>query len=84
MEQLKSSKVWKTQNDSDRMARDLVRNAQKNPYKITAKELQKRIANTGLAVHRTTLQCTSNNYMELPERTTSTQNEASDVCKRKH
>ena len=29
-----------------------MRNAQKNPH-ITAKELQKRVASTGLAVHRT-------------------------------
>ena len=49
-------KVWKT-NISDRMARDLVRNAQENPH-ITAKELQKGIADTGLAVHRTTMQHT--------------------------
>ena len=34
---------------SDRMAWDLVRNAQKNP-RITAKELQKRVADTGLCV----------------------------------
>ena len=39
---------------SDRMAQDLG-NAQKNPH-ITVKELQKRAANTGLAVHRITIQ----------------------------
>ena len=39
----------------------------------TEKELQKRVANTGLVVPRTTLQHT---YMaELPERTTTTQNQ---------
>ena len=37
------------------MAQDLVRHAQKNPH-ITAKDLQKRVADTGLAVHRTTIQ----------------------------
>ena len=42
---------------SDRMGRDQVRNTQKNPP-ITAKELQKRDAATGLAVHRTTIQHT--------------------------
>ena len=45
---------------SDRMARDLMRNDQKNRH-ITAKELQKRVAGTGLAVHRTTIQHTLNN-----------------------
>ena len=39
-------------NKSDRMSQDLVRNAQKKPH-ITAKELQQRVADTGLAVHRT-------------------------------
>ena len=41
------------------MARDLVRNAQQSPH-ITAKELQ-RVANTGLAVHMTTIQHTLTN-----------------------
>ena len=45
---------------SDRMAQDMrERYAQKNPH-ITAKELQKGVANTGLAVHRTTIQHTLN------------------------
>ena len=44
---------------SDRMAQDLVRNAQRN-QDITAKELQERVADTGLAVHRTTIQHTLN------------------------
>ena len=47
-------------NISDRMARDLGRNAQKNLL-IAAKELQKGGANTGLAVHRTTIQSTVDN-----------------------
>ena len=42
------------------MARNLVRNAQKNPQ-VTAKGLQKRVANTGLAFHRTAIQLALNN-----------------------
>ena len=61
MEQLKSRQGLEgPRKISDRMPRDLVRNAQKNPH-ITAKELQKTVANTGLAVHRTTIQHTLNN-----------------------
>ena len=38
------------------MARDLVINAHKNPH-ITAKELQKRVANTGLVQDNNTTYC---------------------------
>lgn len=72
---------------SERMARDLVRNAQKNPC-ITAKELQKRVADTGLLVHRTKVECTLNNNnlhgrVARKKPCAAIQNEASKGHKRK-
>ena len=59
MEQLKA-RSGGPRKISNRMAWDMVREARKNPC-ITAKELQKRVAITGLAVHRTRIQHTLRN-----------------------
>ena len=55
MEQLKSRYGLE-----DRMARDLVRNAQRSPQ-IIQKNCKKRVAGTRLAVYRTTMQHILNN-----------------------
>ena len=68
---------------SNRMARDLVRNAQKNPH-ITAKELQKRVADTGLAVHRKTTQCTLYNKDLHGRVARKYHHNTKLVCKTKH
>ena len=69
---------------SDRIAQDLLINAQKNPHS-TEKKLQKRVTDTALAVHRTKIQHTLKNkdlhgscQKEAFSKTT-TQNLASEV-----